>query len=317
MSSLIRSMPLGMFLLMLAFPLAMSAILVVAGVTARRRAALIRSTPAAHIATAADGYCQLEGRAEAVAGQTLAAPLTGAACVWYRARVERFTHGGLDKETVSKTVSEVTCGAPFFIRDGGGRGTIRPFGAEVTPTDKSEWHGTTSVPQDRNPPRVRPTDSRPFLVEAPPRPADDGGTYSYRYYEERIYDGDPLLVLGYFTRDAHQDGDDNDDFEEQAGPAPQGPNGAADREADAEDGDSTSLEIEDPATEQLVRQLFERAAQETTSVVSCGSGERPFVLTTTPKERHVDLSARGGNAAIGLALVPLALAALLLWTRSG
>ena len=53
------------------------------------------------------------------------------------------------------------------------------------------------------------------------------------------------------------------------------------------------------------------------AVISRGSGEQPFVVTTATKATHVELSEKGGLAAVGVALVPLALAALLLWTRFG
>jgi hypothetical protein len=301
MGSMIRSMSLGVFLVMLAFPLAMSAIVIVAGVTARRRAALVKSTPAAYIATAADGFGQFEGRAEAIERQTLEAPLTKAPCVWYHAKVEYLKRQGKSDESFWTTISDVTSEAPFLIRDDGGCCAVHPFGAEVTPTDKSLWHGTAPTPDDRNPPRVKPTENPASLMQF------TGASRRYRYFEERIYDGDPLLVLGYFTRDAYHDEDEGEERIEFD----------ATTSADEQHEDEPATDPADDAAAELTERLFERAVHLTKSVISRGTGSKPFVMTTTPKAMHIELSEQGGLAAIGIALFPLGIAALLVWTRYG
>jgi hypothetical protein len=229
--------------------------------------------------------------------------------VWYRAKLWRSTRVG-SEEIEWSAVREFTSDAPFFIRDDGGRCAVHPYGAEVTPTDRSEWYGDTRIPEDRHPRRVTPTESLHAI-------ADVQGTGRYRYFEERIYDGDPVLVLGHFTRHAHHDnGDDNDDFEAELASSRTEPPGAPAMTGDQ--GDEADLwRIEDAAAQKLADRLFEKAAETTNSVVSRGAGKPPFVLTTTPKEMHIELSERGGNAAFGIALVPLALAAWLLWVRFG
>jgi hypothetical protein len=90
MQALIRGLPFGLFLFMLAVLLAMAAVAFYAGMQARRRAALMESMPTSNIGMAADGYVEFEGRIEAVDGATLIAPLTRVPCAWYHAHVEKY-----------------------------------------------------------------------------------------------------------------------------------------------------------------------------------------------------------------------------------
>lgn len=293
MGSFIRSLPLVMFFLMVAFALAMAAVAVFAGLHARRRAALVQSTPAAYVATASPGYAQFEGRVEAIDRQTLVAPLTRAACVWYHARVEKRADLGGDERGQSAwaTVRDVTSEAPFFFRDGGGVAVVQPYGAEVTPTDKSRWYGDAETPENVDPPRLKPTEASAGMV-------DIAGTHRFRYFEERIYDGDPLFVMGSFGRrsaSADAEDDDPDDL------------------LDGEDGDA----IEPDADETLAEQLTDRGRRATAAFITRGDGKQPFIVTTTPKAAHAELTALGSQAAMGVALVPLGLAVLLLWARFG
>src|SRR5690242_5297142 len=54
-----------------------------------RRERLLQDTPTARIRSAAQGFVELEGRGRVMAGPPIVAPLTRAACVWWRYRVER------------------------------------------------------------------------------------------------------------------------------------------------------------------------------------------------------------------------------------
>jgi hypothetical protein len=281
------------FLVMLAFPLAMTALAIYAGLHARRRAALVRNTPTSYVTSAEPGYRQFEGHVEAIDRRPLEAPLTKSACVWYHARVEKLKRrSGSDSQDMWTTVRELTSDAPFFVRDGAGVATVQPYGAEVTPTDKSVWYGTNETPDDRNPPRVKPPENPAGMVEIA------GGTVRFRYFEERIYDGDPLVVLGYFSRRSSRPGDDVDDDEVD--------------DQTVGDGEE-SVDPEEAFTEQLSA----RAAILTDAVIERGSGAEPFMFSTTPKDQHAELTELGGRAALGVAVVPLGLAALLLWVRFG
>jgi hypothetical protein len=294
MRAFVQSLPQSVFLVMLAFPLLMAGVAAFAGLRARRRAALVKATPTSSIATAEDGYRELEGHAEAIDGRTLAAPLTGAACVWYRARLEELKRSSSsDRQASWHTLREAESSAPFLVRDGSGVCAVEPFGAEVTPTDRSVWQGKRREPEDRNPQRVPPTESAtPALQIAA------GG--SYRYTEERIYAGDRFLVLGDFRRERPEpDAEEEEEAEEaEAQPAPE-------EGADAWD-DSA-----------LGDRLRERAEQLTDAWIGRGASRKPFLFTTTPQDQHVALSEKGGAAALGVAAFPLAIAALLAWLRCG
>ena len=61
MQQLMRSMGLAPVLFINGFLLAMAAVAIVAGLQARRRAALIKATPTANIGMAEDGYREFEG----------------------------------------------------------------------------------------------------------------------------------------------------------------------------------------------------------------------------------------------------------------
>jgi hypothetical protein len=185
MSSFIRHAPMGVFLAMVLLPLGLTAAAAFAGWRARRQATLLTATPSTLIGMTTDGYRQLRGQVEAVAGETLRAPLTGAPCCWYEARVERWTRAtSTSKQFFWETVRSVTSSAPLLVRDATGVCTVHVYGAEVTPTDQSQWSGATLEPEDRNPPRHG-------SVGAPTGVLEIGGRRQsvYRYTEARIYAG--------------------------------------------------------------------------------------------------------------------------------
>ena len=196
MASIIRDLPLPVFVVMIAFGLAMAGVVIAAGLHAQRRAKLISDTPTSNIGMASDGYCEFEGVVEAIGGQTVTAPLTQSPCVWYHAKVEKWVSRSTSQgSSYWATAKETTSHAPFFVRDATGVCIVQPDGGEVTPTDKSQWIGGGIEPTDCNPARLPPTESTTPIVEV------SGGPNSrFRYSEERIYDGNPLLVLGEFSR---------------------------------------------------------------------------------------------------------------------
>lgn len=195
MAAIIRNAPFVAFLAMVLLPLGLAAAAGFVAWRAGRQARLLARTPGTLIAMTTDGYRHLRGQVEAVAGQTLRAPLTGARCCWFEARVERWTRATpTSDQCVWETVREVTSSAPLLVRDATGCCAVRVEGAEVTPTDRSQWTGSTLEPKDRNPPRHG-------TAGAPTSRFQIGGKPEslYRYTEARIYAGDPLLVLGRFS----------------------------------------------------------------------------------------------------------------------
>jgi len=281
---MLAEIPTGVFIVIVLFFVAMSAVVLAAGVTARKRAALIKATPTSPIGMAKDGYSEFEGRIEAVPGPAVTARLTGWKCAWYHARVEKWVHRGSDRSGSGRwqMVQDWSSEAPFFVRDATGAAIVDPLRAEVTPTDKSQWFGETEEPADRNPDKIGPAGSFQHAFEL-------SGAHPYRYSEERIYAGDPLLVLGEFKTHTFDP---------------------------ADEGDAGATPSEDP--EEARADALRAAAQKVTrAAIARGSGKQPFILTTTPQSQHVDLTQKGGIAAIVVALVPLGIAALLLWARFG
>lgn len=298
MQQLIREAPFVVFLAMVGIPVAMAGVCVVAALHARRQAALVRQTTAVPIGMAEDGYRQFEGAVEAIGGLTLTAPLTGWPCVWFSARVEEWTRSGAsDTRAHWRTVRELTSTAPMLVRDATGACVVRVFGAEVTPTDRSLWTGSTLEPEDRRPPRVGPSESLHGVIEVA------GGPNSrYRYREERIYAGDPLLVLGQYASHrfdaAPLDEDADDDVIEDEVPE-----------------DSEEFDAWDRVDQEQHDRLDAVAAAITRAEIAHGGRAHPLIVSTTPSATHVYMNEMGSQAALMVALVPLGLAALVLLAR--
>jgi hypothetical protein len=301
MSSFIRHAPMGVFLAMVLRPLGLAAAAAFAGWRARRQATLLTATPSTLIGMTTDGYRQLRGQVEAVAGETLRAPLTGAPCCWYEARVERWTRAtSTSKQFFWETVRSVTSSAPLLVRDATGVCTVHVYGAEVTPADQSQWSGATLEPEDRNPPRHG-------SVGAPTGVLEIGGRRQsvYRYTEARIYAGDPLLVLGRFTNRRFEAPDD-EVFEDD----------------DAADLSATSAGVPSidawAATDtERTDALTTRAAALTPFEIAAGAAGEPLILSTTSESGHVAMADMHREAGFTIAVALLALVALVLYTRFG
>ncbi len=283
MQTMIRNAPFGVFLAMVGVPLAMAAVAIVAGWHARRQARLVTETKTSPIGVAEDGYREFQGTVEAVAGDTLVAPLTGAACCWYSAKVEQWrlqgTGTGVSRRHHWETVRTVTSSAPFFVRDASGVCAVNVIGAEVTPTDKSQWTGATLEPTDRNPPRVGPSQSTHGVVQMSGGP--DG---QFRYSEERIYAGDPLLVLGAFEShrfDARNDEGDEDSDEDDEDSEMDGDAGASDERGDA----NVVADAWTAADEERYERLWKQAAAVTKAEIGAGGRGQPLILSTAPRGR--------------------------------
>ncbi|MFN7956466.1 MAG: GIDE domain-containing protein, partial [bacterium] len=193
MGEWVATAPLGVFLGMLALPAAILGIGLYASLRAARLARTIARMPTTPLGAAAPGYVELEGTIEALPDRVLTARLTGAPVAWSRSKVEEYVSSARSDSQSStwRTLTEHTSDEPFVLRDASGACVILPAGAEVTPTDRSVWYGSTPVPTDRNPPRVGPGESPEGLLRVASTRA-----HRYRYTEERIYVGDPLYALG-------------------------------------------------------------------------------------------------------------------------
>jgi hypothetical protein len=295
MSTLLRQMPLAVFLFFTALPLLAAGGVLMAIFRARRQATLLGATPTSNIGMATDGYREFEGRAEAAGGRQLAAPLTGAACVWYHARVEKWTLRSRDADSGHwSTIRDATSSAPFLLRDSTGVCAVYPWGAEMTPSDKSQWYGDGEVPTDRNPPRLDPLESSQPIVE---------GNARYKYFEERIYADSPLLVLGEFTQGrfgAAQDDEDEDDL------------------GDGEESDVPSDgETDAWASDEPYDRLQALAQEVTRASILRGTGKQPFIVSTKLQAIHIATAEMGSQAALPLAAALCGVSALMLWARFG
>ncbi len=123
-----------------------------------RRHRAVGDTPTSLVASAAQGYVELSGRAQYPPDAKARAPLSGRECCWYQYRRER---RGTDNKW--ETEAEGESAAAFRLRDATGACVVDPDRAEVMTAHKQVW-----TQADR------------------------------RFTEWWIADGDPLYALGEF-----------------------------------------------------------------------------------------------------------------------
>jgi E3 Ubiquitin ligase len=145
-------------------------------------ARMLEDTPTSRVRSAAQGYVELAGRSQALAGTTNIGPLTQRPCVWWRFRIQRRT-GSTSRGRASNKWQTVQSGRseqPFVLDDGTGECIVQPAGAEVLTAETTTWYGDT-----------------PWPTLAPGKRSSFGEP-EYRYYEERIYEHEQVHVLGHF-----------------------------------------------------------------------------------------------------------------------
>ena len=153
------------------------------GINSLYRSRLIADMPTSKLRSAAQGYIELEGYAQMMAGEPIYAPLSGKPCVWYRYSVEQCRDSsGRSQEwtTVESGVSE----AIFHLVDPTGTCIIDPDGAEVTPSVKLTWRGNTRRPH------FSPKKNSLWGILFSPG--------AYRYTESRLHEYDALYAIGQF-----------------------------------------------------------------------------------------------------------------------
>lgn len=163
-----------------------------------RRARLIEDVPTARVRSAPQGYVELDGTARALDGQPIPAPLSGAACCWYRYEVARRSGKSW------KTVEQGTSDHLFLVADDTGVCVIDPEGASVSTTHKDTWYGSRRPPAGQGPLQAayRPPGLLKRLADRTGIDIDVHAGVSYggqhRYSEAVILDGDPLYAVGEF-----------------------------------------------------------------------------------------------------------------------
>jgi EF hand len=144
-----------------------------------RRDRVVADTPAAHLRSAAQGYVKVSGRVGPAGAAPTAAPLSGRPCVWWSFEVaaeERDSRGRVHWNTTERASSVEL----FTLTDAdGGSCLVGPVAAEVTPSVRSVWYGSSPRPATPPPPL-----NLPML---------NGG---WRYTEQLLAVGEQVCVLG-------------------------------------------------------------------------------------------------------------------------
>lgn len=117
--------------------------------TAQKRTRVARAiddTPTSQVRSAAQGYVELVGTAGVAPGGAILAPLTRRRCVWWRFSIEKRQRENENDRwsTEQSGVSDET----FLIADPSGSCVVDPDGAEVYPSDKRVWYGSTDWPSE-------------------------------------------------------------------------------------------------------------------------------------------------------------------------
>jgi hypothetical protein len=144
----------------------------------------IQDTPTSRIASAAQGYVELQGWGEYLPEGVITSPFSGRRCLWYHCRVEVRKRRGKRSYWVEESVD--LSDDLFVIRDDSGDCVVMPDGAQVVPSQKRVWYGSSSqrrhqVPSDKQIPWMG------WL-----------GFGRYRFTEELILLADPLYIIGDF-----------------------------------------------------------------------------------------------------------------------
>lgn len=111
-----------------------------------KRARNIADVPTSRIASAAQGYVELFGRASVDPGNLIVSPLSGTSCIWFRYWV--YTKSGSENADWRETDSGVST-TTFEINDGTGRCHIDPDYAEViAPERRVSYQGNYKYVED-------------------------------------------------------------------------------------------------------------------------------------------------------------------------
>jgi hypothetical protein len=99
-----------------------------------RRLRALEDLPLSRIASCAQGYARLEGKAQVFPGKPIYAPVSRQPCAWYHYIAITFDIGG---EEQSRT--EETTEWSFAMTDSSGECIIDPAGAEIIPSRVSQY----------------------------------------------------------------------------------------------------------------------------------------------------------------------------------
>lgn len=104
-----------------------------ASMAAYRRAREIDDTPTSRVASAAQGYVELQGRARGLDGIPVRSPLTGLVCLWYRYAVQRRDGDRWVPDDAGESDDS------FILDDGSGQCLVDPAGALMMVARRDRW----------------------------------------------------------------------------------------------------------------------------------------------------------------------------------
>ena len=114
--------------------LAMSGVSFVAWIANYRRYRNVQDVPTSRVASAAQGYVELFGRAELLPGEPVLSKLSRSPCCWYSYQI---AEKGSDNKW--NTVDSGASVEQFLLVDDTGQCVISPEGAEVLSHDQKSW----------------------------------------------------------------------------------------------------------------------------------------------------------------------------------
>lgn len=114
---------------------AIIAVALIAWLGALRRHRAIDDTPTSRVASAAQGYVELEGRAYPHPGAPVVSKLNLLPCCWYRYEIWERTQDNKWRRMDHGESTET-----FLLRDGSGECVVDPEDAEILTRHKRTWH---------------------------------------------------------------------------------------------------------------------------------------------------------------------------------
>jgi hypothetical protein len=263
----------------------------------------IADLPTSRIASAAQGYVELEGHTDLLPGPAIVSPLSRTACAWWWYKIEkkvtRYRNGR--RQTTWQTVTHQRSDELFLLRDGTGQCIVDPDGARIIPSLKRSWTGHSLQPG--------------------PPPAKRGWLQfgNHRYSEALLQLGDAVYALGYFrTQHGVQDFDERGDVRALLAEwKADNPSLVARFDEDG-DGQISVAEWEDVRRAAIREVRQGHVAQAVTpdfNVLGRPPDRRPFLLSSIPQD-HIRRRKQGqGWALVAVSVVLFALLATLLQTR--
>lgn len=161
-------------------------ITLVAGIWFVRRTYWIINTPTSKIASAHQGYIEIEGITKNNDVTPLVSPLTGTVCVWYWVSVEQREESFSDSRRSDwRRVYQHESENLITVEDETGECLVDPESAGIRPSTRRQWYGHTERPSGLT--------------------TSVGGQFfgDYRYTEKLLLPHRSLYVLGWFKTIAH------------------------------------------------------------------------------------------------------------------